>query len=50
MINLSKVAQILNVELKQVEEYTKVWGEMYDFSLTSELEYSEMIKDIVSFY
>jgi len=50
MVFLKKVAKILNIELKHVEEYTKVWGELYEFSLTSPNEYAEMIRDIVNFY
>ena len=50
MVNLKKVAKILNIELKHVEEYTKVWGELYDLNSTSDLEYAEMIHDIVLCY
>jgi thiamine monophosphate kinase len=47
---LSEVAQILNVPIRSVKNYTLAWGELYDFCVTSPNEYAEMIRDIVKFY
>ena len=47
---INETAQILGVNAKSVKNYTKVWGEMYNFDVTTPKEYADMIKDIVNFY
>ena len=47
---INQTAKILGIEPKKVENYTKVWGELYDFENTTPNEYAEMIQDIVNFY